>query len=80
VEGETGLTFMPEDANGLAEQITNLFNDPELRIRLAQLGRAKVLREFDFNSMIDDLEQYLLAVAEIQKESQSVSNLSSAVK
>ena len=59
VEGETGLTFAPEDAAGLAQQIVRLRDEPELRIQLAQTGRDRVLAQFDIERMIDEIEAYL---------------------
>lgn len=59
-EGETGLTFAPEDAEGLAEQIGRLAGDPELRGRLAQAGRQTVLEKFTLDRMVNEIEAYLM--------------------
>jgi len=59
-EGETGLTFAPGDADGLAEQVTRLINDHDLYSRLAQAGRQTVLENFTLNSMVKEIEAYLL--------------------
>lgn len=59
-EGETGLTFAPEDADGLAKQITRLFNDPDLCCRLAQRGRQTVLENFTLDKMVNEIEAYLM--------------------
>ena len=37
--GDAGLTFAPEDVEGLAEQVLSLFRDPALAQRLGQRGR-----------------------------------------
>jgi len=58
-EGETGLTFAPDDANGLAEQIGRLSTDPGLRRRLAQTGRQTVLENFTIDRMVKEIEVYL---------------------
>ena len=45
-DGETGLTFAPEDADGLAEQVARLITNPDLCRRLAQAGCQSVLENF----------------------------------
>lgn len=59
-EGITGLTFAPEDADALAEQITRLLRDPELRWRLAQAGRQNVMENFTLDRMVREIEDFLL--------------------
>ncbi len=59
-DGETGLTFSPEDPGGLAEQIGRLISDPDLRTRLARAGRQLVLEKFTLDRMVNDIETYLL--------------------
>jgi glycogen(starch) synthase len=58
--GETGFTFAPEDADGLAEQVTRLIVDPDLCCRLAQAGRQTVLENFTLDKMAKEIETYLL--------------------
>jgi glycogen synthase len=58
--GETGLTFAPEDADGLAEQVSRLLLDPELRCRLAEAGRRTVLEDFTLDKMVNGIEAYLM--------------------
>lgn len=62
VEGETGLTFEPGDAAGLARQVERLAKDPKLRSRLRGGAREMVHRNFDIQRMIDELEVYLAEV------------------
>ncbi len=62
VEGENGLTFAPEDAAGLARQLTRLTGDPALCRRLAEAGRRTVLSRFTLDRMITEIEDYLLKV------------------
>jgi len=59
-DGETGLTFAPEDAEGLAEQVVQLISDPDLCCRLAQAGRQTVLENFTLDRMVQEIEAYLL--------------------
>jgi len=58
-DGETGLTFAPEDASGLAEQIARLMADPDLRRCLAQAGRQTIKEEFTIDRMVKEIEAYL---------------------
>ncbi|MCB0193221.1 MAG: glycosyltransferase family 4 protein, partial [Anaerolineae bacterium] len=59
IEGETGLTFDPEDATVLAQRIDQLKNDPSLYKKLVKNGREKVLQQFDIRRMIDEIEMHL---------------------
>jgi glycogen synthase len=67
-DGETGLTFVPEDADGLAEQVAQLITNTDLLCRLAQAGRRNVLENFTLNRMVQEIETYLLeSLAESSK-------------
>jgi len=59
-DGETGFTFAPEDPDALAEQVTRLITDPDLRHLLAQAGRQTVLENFTLDRMVQQIEDYLL--------------------
>ena len=58
--GETGFTFAPEDADGLAEQVTRLIDDPDLCCHLVQAGRQTVLENFTLDKMVNEIEAYLV--------------------
>jgi glycosyltransferase involved in cell wall biosynthesis len=45
-QGETGLLVPPNDPSALAAAITRLLDDPELRARLGEAGRRRVLHRF----------------------------------
>jgi glycogen synthase len=62
-DGETGLTFAPEDAEGLAEQIDRLIINPDLCDRLARSGRQTVLENFTLDKMVKEIEAYLVGVS-----------------
>lgn len=62
-EGQTGLTFDPEDAQQLAEQLLRLAQDPGLMKALARKGRQVVEERFDLRRMIDEIEEHLSAAA-----------------
>jgi len=69
--GETGLTFAPGDAEGLAEQVARLMTDPDLRFRLAHAGRQTVLKDFTLDRMVTEIEAYLRDVRNIAGHSTS---------
>jgi glycosyltransferase involved in cell wall biosynthesis len=62
VEGETGLTFPPGDAETLAQRLMELHQAPEQVKRLARNGRATVVARFEMGRMIDEIEDYLAQV------------------
>ena len=52
VEGETGLLVPPRDAKALAGALRRLIDLPELRERMGQAGRERVIRHFDEKEMV----------------------------
>lgn len=66
-DGETGLTFDAGDAAGLARQIERLAADPELRARLATAGQEVVMRDFNIDHTVDQLEALLIRSARYQE-------------
>ena len=64
VEGETGLTFSPEDAKALSVQIVRLANDRGLGDRLIEAGRRAIEQRFTLSRMVEQLEAYLMEVTE----------------
>jgi glycogen(starch) synthase len=65
IEGETGLTFPPEDADVLAAQMARLHDDPTLLRELAQQARQRVQTQFDIRRMIDEIEEELVDITEV---------------
>lgn len=59
-DGETGLTFAPEDADGLADQVTRLIGNPDFCSRLSQAGRQTIIENFTLDKMVTEIEAYLL--------------------
>lgn len=53
--GETGFLVSPGDRAGLEQAILRLLQDPELRQRLGQQGRAWVRQHFDVQTMVEAL-------------------------
>jgi len=60
IDGETGFTFAPEDADGLAGQVTRLILDPDLCNRVAEAGHQTVLENFTLDKMVQEIEAYLV--------------------
>ncbi|MFM9983804.1 MAG: glycosyltransferase [Flavobacteriales bacterium] len=50
-----GLIANPEDHQHLAAQLQRLVDSPELRKSLGKSGRQKVLNEYDWNKIMDDV-------------------------
>ena len=63
IDGENGLAFEPEDADGLARQLDRLAQDPELCQELRSHGWQTVKERFTITRMIDELEAYLIQIA-----------------
>ncbi|MFN0141348.1 MAG: glycosyltransferase [Pyrinomonadaceae bacterium] len=59
-DGVNGLLVAPGDVDSLAEKIKDLAADPELRRRLGQAARRKVMRDFDLPRFEATLQSYLL--------------------
>jgi glycosyltransferase involved in cell wall biosynthesis len=61
-DGVAGILAAPRDVNGLAEALFRLSRDPELRRRMGEAGRAKVLREFNLEKNAEELARLFLAI------------------
>lgn len=57
LDGETGLLAPPGDAAAMAEALTRLAADPELRARMGRAAREHVHPKFSIESMIETIEQ-----------------------
>jgi len=56
VDGETGLLVQPRDAGALADAITRLVTDPELRRAMGRAARARVDAVFDIRHHVRAIE------------------------
>lgn len=59
-DGVAGILVVPRDVSGLAEALFNLSRDPELRRRMGEAGREKVLREFNLEKNAEELARLFL--------------------
>jgi len=59
-DGRTGLLVRPSDPQALADAIARMMQDHPFRLRVAQLGRQKVVDEFDVDKETARLNGYLL--------------------
>ena len=59
VDGKTGFLVPPSAPAALAERLTRLAGDPDLRRSLGQAARARVLEHFNLERMVGDHEAIL---------------------
>jgi colanic acid/amylovoran biosynthesis glycosyltransferase len=52
--GATGLLVPPNDASAIAQAVMSLANNREKRIRMGQLGREKVIRQFSLEREVKE--------------------------
>jgi glycosyltransferase involved in cell wall biosynthesis len=62
-DGESGFIVPPRNADALAGRIGDLLNDPALRVRMGQRGRATVVEFYSIDRMVDELERVYERIA-----------------
>jgi len=55
-DGVTGLLVAPRSAEALAAGLAALRDDPALRARFATAARARAVRDFGLDAMLDRME------------------------
>jgi glycosyltransferase involved in cell wall biosynthesis len=70
-DGVNGFLVPPRDPKRLALRILELLNDDELRNRMGQKGRKKVLRMFGIEHMVQNVEQVYTTALKSKKGSSS---------
>jgi glycosyltransferase involved in cell wall biosynthesis len=63
VEAETGFMVKPGDIDGLADRITQLAGDADLRRRFAAAAGRRARREFSFDRYVTSMERIFTAAA-----------------
>jgi colanic acid/amylovoran biosynthesis glycosyltransferase len=61
-DGKTGLLVRPSDSGAIADAIIRMVNDYDFRLRAAELGRKKVVEEFDLEMECAKLNMLLLNI------------------
>jgi glycosyltransferase involved in cell wall biosynthesis len=59
-DGKTGILVRPSDPQAIANAVITMTKDYAFRLRAAELGRRKVIDEFDIRKETVRLNQYLL--------------------
>jgi colanic acid/amylovoran biosynthesis glycosyltransferase len=63
VHGETGFLVDENDIGGLASRITALVDSPDLRARMGNAGKERVIRDFAIERRTAELESALLSIS-----------------
>jgi colanic acid/amylovoran biosynthesis glycosyltransferase len=59
-DGQTGILIRPSDPQAIADAVVRMMQDYPFRIRAAELGRKKVVDEFDIHKETERLNEFLL--------------------
>jgi glycosyltransferase involved in cell wall biosynthesis len=70
-EGSSGYLVEPRDVEALADRLTTLADDPELRERMGRAGRAKFEQEYTFPKYANRMRSALLQTAGMAVEKDS---------
>lgn len=62
-DGKTGILVRPSDPQALADAVVRMTQDYSFRLGAAELGRKKVIEEFDIHKESSKLNEYLLQAA-----------------
>jgi|GEM_PF-184801 len=53
----TGIVVPPNDPDQLAQAMMTLANDPELRVRMGQAGRSRIVRDLPLDTVVERTEE-----------------------
>jgi len=59
-DGKTGLLIRPSDSQALANAVISMMENYSFRVRAAELGRKKVMDEFEIEKETAKLNEHLL--------------------
>ena len=62
IEGETGFTFPPGDAEALAARVSELLSDPERRTRMGERGYERLINQFTMSRYMENIHGAYRAV------------------
>mgnify|MGYP006290003267 CR=1 FL=1 len=63
IEGETGLFVPPYKPDAIARTVETLYNDPDLRQRLAEAGRRRAEEQFSSERYAEDVRRLYIELA-----------------
>ncbi len=63
-DGEDGFLVEPGAVDDLAERLARLAADPELRRRMGEAGRSRVLERYSVDRLIDDVDRFYRSLLE----------------
>ena len=61
-DGIDGFLVEPGDTEGAAEKLATLARDPELRARLGEAGRERVLERYSVPRLVNDVDRLYRAL------------------
>lgn len=74
LEGETGLLVSPQDPGTLATAIIDLLQEPDVAHRMGAMGRERVLADFSYIQMVEQVMALYKAYESSSSHSSSISN------
>jgi glycosyltransferase involved in cell wall biosynthesis len=57
MHGQTGFVCDPGDTETFTAHLKNLINNPELRLSMASVARDRVLKQYSYQRLVDDMSR-----------------------